>query len=345
MKNLSTVLFFFILLTFLSSSVGFAQPQWIVFDSLNSPLKNNVVLSLEHDKYDNIWIGTHYGLLKFDGFFWQLYDTSNSGLMYNELRKIVIDKHSNLWFSASHSNYPYFIKFDGINWVQTDTNQTCIEEMYHSYDFAVEENGAKWVYGKSAHPYSRIIRIDEDSCNTFKPGTLNLGLSRDFTVAPDNSFWFCTEYGTNYSGIAKYLNSNWQIHYVLISQFVIDTTNYIVWYGTPWGLEKIRFDDLFYLGNYNYPSGFSGDHPKYFYLDKNYNPWYASSIEGLFKFDRILEEYKQYSKSNSELPSDTVRAIAIDSSNNIWIGTSKGLAVLIPLILTQQFLTIMVPCQ
>ena len=318
-----------ILTLFILFSISNAQTEeWVVFDSLNSPLKTNVVLSLEHDKYANIWIGTEYGLFKFDSYFWKLYDTANSGLASNEIGKIVLDTQSNLWFSANHSYYPYFIKYDGSSWIKTDTNQTCIEQMYHNQDFAVEDNGAKWVYGKSAQPYGQIIRIDEDSCSTFSPGTLNLGLSRDYTVAPDNSFWFCTEYGTNYSGIAKYSNSSWQIHYVLISQFVIDTTNSIVWYGTPWGLEKIRFNDLSTLGSYSYPSGFGGDHPKHFYLDNNFNPWYASSIEGIFEFDHALLQYAHFSKSNSELPSDTVSAIAVDSLNNIWLGTSKGLAVL-----------------
>ena len=112
-----------IIILILFSSFTFGQTEnWIVFNTMNSPLEDNIVHIAKHDKSDNIWIGTNYGLMKYDGYFWNLYNTGNSDLPSNTVRNLVMDKHSNFWFVVNPSNYPYFLKFDGNEWVKKDTN-------------------------------------------------------------------------------------------------------------------------------------------------------------------------------------------------------------------------------
>ncbi len=59
-------------------------------------------------------------------------------------------------------------------------------------------------------------------------------------------------------------------------------------------------------------------------IDNNNNKWIAYQKIGLGKFDG--SNWTMFNPINSSLPSDTVKALAVDASNNLWIGTYKGLA-------------------
>ena len=53
---------------------------------------------------------------------------------------------------------------------------------------------------------------------------------------------------------------------------------------------------------------------------------WAGTSDGLVKIDKISSVPNFYDKSNSGLPDNDVRSIAIDGSGNVWIGTCGGLA-------------------
>lgn len=59
-------------------------------------------------------------------------------------------------------------------------------------------------------------------------------------------------------------------------------------------------------------------------IDNTGNKWVAFQKIGIGKFDGT--NWAMFNAVNSLLPSDTVNALAVDASNNIWIGTSKGVA-------------------
>lgn len=52
---------------------------------------------------------------------------------------------------------------------------------------------------------------------------------------------------------------------------------------------------------------------------------FISSI--LISFTAFSQQWTIYNQSNSSLPENTVRALAVDANNNKWIGTDNGLAV------------------
>jgi len=55
------------------------------YNRANSGLPSNLVYSVAIDGSGNKWIGTRYGLAKFDGTNWTVYNTTNSGLPNNEV--------------------------------------------------------------------------------------------------------------------------------------------------------------------------------------------------------------------------------------------------------------------
>jgi hypothetical protein len=63
-------------------------------------------------------------------------------------------------------------------------------------------------------------------------------------------------------------------------------------------------------------------------VDSSGNVWIATQWAGLVKFDGT--NWTVYTASNSGLPDNRVRTIAVDDNNDIWIGTNSGFAVFYP---------------
>ncbi len=80
MKRIQLIILFLIAAIPLFSQ----NPEWINYNTSNSSLPDNRVLTIKFDTFNNKWIGTQYGgLVLFDGFDWIVYNTSNSGLPDN----------------------------------------------------------------------------------------------------------------------------------------------------------------------------------------------------------------------------------------------------------------------
>jgi ligand-binding sensor domain-containing protein len=60
--------------------------------------------------------------------------------------------------------------------------------------------------------------------------------------------------------------------------------------------------------------------------DGNNNVW-IGSLEGVSKFDG--QSWKTYTKSNSVLRSNVINALLADKQNRIWVGTPKGIYVIV----------------
>ena len=70
------------------------------YNTANSGIANNNVLSIAIDVSGNKWIGTDSGLAKFDGTNWTVYNTSNSNLPDNQIYTIAIDSKGNKWIGT-----------------------------------------------------------------------------------------------------------------------------------------------------------------------------------------------------------------------------------------------------
>ena len=61
-------------------------------------------------------------------------------------------------------------------------------------------------------------------------------------------------------------------------------------------------------------------------LDNGNELWIGAFTGGLIKLDKTTGEKTFFDHANSCLPHNDVYALAIDGSNNLWIGTWSGLA-------------------
>jgi hypothetical protein len=65
-------------------------------------------------------------------------------------------------------------------------------------------------------------------------------------------------------------------------------------------------------------------------IDKNGTKWFCSNTNGLISFNETNTKFKKitFGPDEGNLPTPDVRAIAVDTRNQLWIGTTRGLRIL-----------------
>ena len=93
--------------------------SWTVYDSLNSPLLKNKILSVAVNQ-QGVWAGTDTGLFNLDGGLWTRFTVANSGL--------ASDTAAYLYSNGGYELYIFstggFTSYDGANWQQYNTSNS-----------------------------------------------------------------------------------------------------------------------------------------------------------------------------------------------------------------------------
>lgn len=334
------------LLIFFSNLIA-AQNNWVILDSTNSPLQNNLLRVVESDSYGNIWLGTNNGLYKFDGVFWINYTTNNSQIPYDQVDNFYLDRNDNIWFMTGSSTSPYFVKYDGENWETVDSNQTCFpDSSYLSRNFVVDSYGTKWI-----NIFSNQIRYDSYGCIYFDyqdVGILTTDCLKIDLDINDNFSFISQTYEIGYlGGIARTTAAGW-LYNPLYGQyahgFTIDNEANLVWVSSSYEntnlngiLVKMTYDSLQILNIYNYFGSNQQEYRWGFLLktDLNGNIWQILydltqgrfDKLGLLKFLPSTEDWVFYDTTNSPLPSNEIMDISVDIHNNKLVATDNGLAI------------------
>lgn len=69
--------------------------DWVIYDSHNSLLPSGAVIKSIATDSTKLWVGTHGGLVSFDGTIWELY----SGLPSIIINSVFVDNNNNKWVS------------------------------------------------------------------------------------------------------------------------------------------------------------------------------------------------------------------------------------------------------
>ncbi|MGQ7947282.1 hybrid sensor histidine kinase/response regulator transcription factor [Flavobacterium sp. WC2509] len=109
-KNKNLVFLFLVICfwsLFFSTSKSLAQTKPILFNHLDvtNGLSSNSVLSINQDSTGYIWLGTKYGLNRFDGRIFKVFkkDPKNKTSISSNgfIRKLVLDNNNNMWVASS----------------------------------------------------------------------------------------------------------------------------------------------------------------------------------------------------------------------------------------------------
>jgi len=80
----------------------FNDTNWTIYNTSNSPLTDNYVVSLSLDTNRTLWIGTtQSGAFHFDGTNWVNYNSANSGLPNDFVRSFAFDHQGNVWIGTT----------------------------------------------------------------------------------------------------------------------------------------------------------------------------------------------------------------------------------------------------
>ena len=292
-------------------------PEWINYNTTNSDIPSDSIKCITIDEFGNKWIGTlDGGLAKFDGTNWTIYNTSNSDLPNNNINSIAIDKQGNKWIVTKG----FLVKFDNSYWTIYDTTNSGVQNDYF-YCLEIDELGNKWIGTLDGG----LAKFDDTNWNVYSPGEPYITIAiRSLAVDGSNNIWFKT-----YDGLTKFDGTIWTHYPAPGSGGDFDRGGGIAIdeLGNKWiGIdgELWQFDDTNWTIYTNpFPNTLTIWDIE---IDKSNSKWLTVSgfyESNLRKFNG--SDWEAIDTIGSSLSTaGALICIAIDKSDNKWIGTTEG---------------------
>lgn len=168
-----------------------------------------------------------------------------------------------------------------------------------------------------------LVRISKttDEQSFYNKANTNLPTNyiKALSIDRNNCLWLIPQSG----GLFKYDGENWQQINKANTRFPTNSFNDLafdsdnnMWLATSdYGI--IKFDGVAWK---IFKQSLKTNHVKLIEVDKNDNVWAALDQSGITKFDG--EAWTSFTTGNSEIPSDIVSSITVDSQNRLWIGAN-----------------------
>ncbi|MCF8432791.1 MAG: T9SS type A sorting domain-containing protein, partial [Melioribacteraceae bacterium] len=291
-------------------------------------IERGVVEDIIADKNGNIWclfssvkysgrIYKQSALMKYDGSTWLNLNIDSININENAIYSIALDNENNLYCGGLGE----LAKYDGNNWSHYVLPGNSSRKKILSLAFGPTDS--LWVGGSG---FSLLYRFYKGNWYSFNEQYAGYDVTSIVFDQKDN-VWISSR--SNEKGLAKRMDYGWQyfnkensaLLWPNVNFLAIDSTG-MLWCGTPFGACTFNGE------NWEYYAASSGI-PHYtinkVIEDENITKWIATEFFGLVKFDGT--NWNIYNKSNSEIPSNQINDIALDSKMNVWISTRQGLCM------------------
>jgi signal transduction histidine kinase/ligand-binding sensor domain-containing protein/DNA-binding response OmpR family regulator len=281
---------------------NFATNAYMLFekDKGPAPLNSNLVISLQQDNMDNIWICTDHGGIN-------IYNKQNNTIRYilhNDDERKSLSQNS---ITASYKDN------SGIIWLGTYKQGI---SYYH-------ENIIKFpIYKRQSSdpaslPFDDVNKFVEDGKGNIWIGTNGGGLI--YFDRANNKF-------TRFIHDANNRNS---ISNDVIVSLCIDHEQKL-WIGSYYGGLDCYINGKFthYKNDPADPNSLSDDRVWEIYEDRRNNLWIGTLNGGLNRFDREKHIFYRMQTGENSIHSNYVCAFAEDAQGSLWIGTGNGIDVL-----------------
>jgi hypothetical protein len=323
MKSLSIILLLFV-------QIAIAHTQnvnWVVYNGNNSGIIHNLVTSIVVDQQNIKWIGTQYGLSKFDGINFTNFNVSNSGLPNNYITCIAFDSQGIMWMGTYIGG---LVRFDGTNWTVYNTSNSGLTNNYISC-IAIDFQDKKWIGTGN----NGLTTFDGSNWYVYNISNSNIASNsvEDLVFDVNNHLWI----GGN-GGLSKFDGTNWSNWKSDNSGLPNNDVRCVAidlegnkWVGTTTTWQKdgvAKFDGTTWTV-YNFEnSPIPSKTIQTISIDSENTKWIGTN-GGLVKFDDV--NWTTYTTANSDIPGDIIKTIAFDDDGYVWIGDlSHGAAVLKP---------------
>lgn len=275
----------------------------------DNPAKDQLIKYIRciyQDSFDNIWIGSYYGLLlyvyKDDKFRIFTHDPSSvCTINGNIVTSITSDYEKNLWVGTEENG------LNIINLTKTIENDApvCFEQI------GMHENE----YGLSIRS---VMSIFQDRDRNLWVGTYSGGIN------------FISSFNEKFQKYQHNPYDNNTISYPKVMGLCEDK-NGNIWIGTDGaGLDFLNLQKntiINYKNNKSNPASISDNAILCAYRDHSNNLWFGTYAGGLNRFNPVSNSftvYKPDAADKNSLPVKDVRVIYEDHLFNLWIGTNGG---------------------
>ena len=325
-----------------------AQP--LVVERLNTSdgLSNNQVHYIFQDSYGFLWIGTEYGLNRYDGYNFKIFknDPGNpESINSNVIWWIVEDTERNLWISTGVGVAKYlraenkFKNYDlGLGGSQYSSLATFIDSKGNIWATVEGENLRK--YNKLADSWDEQTFVLLDSSKKY----INPGHVGEITEDINKKLWIASlRYGLMWYDESENVFRQSDIMLENEGETFTTNENYMVslysdpsgvlWIATRNGvykydpaLNKLKTIEKYItnkLSNWNDYNSIT--------QDEKGNVWIANNIHGLLRFESISDDFNRIeisgqNYSRDERSDNILTRIFCDRTGVLWIGSmTKGI--------------------
>ncbi|PKN72724.1 MAG: hypothetical protein CVU50_06195 [Candidatus Cloacimonetes bacterium HGW-Cloacimonetes-3] len=308
------------------------------FNALNSGLPDNHISCIVIDALGVKWIGTGFGVAKFDGQSWTAFNTTNSAIATDYISAIAIDEMGNKWIGGNEC----LIKFDGGTWTTYNTAATHLQNIMVT-GIVIDSEGVKWMGTipiRNEDIVSGLVSFNGESWSSYTTENSDIGgnFVSNLNMDATGKLWLCHSERTNANleiiegGLSCFDGINWTVYSSETSNLPNNNVNCITfspsgikWIGTSDGLAS--FDGTTWTV-YNAPAAmFESNAIGNISIDEQGIKWLGNGNVlddgGLIRFNGT--EWSVISPSNSGIPANMVNCLTVDAANVKWMGIDEGL--------------------
>ena len=307
------------------------MPEWMIFNTSNSPLSSNNVYNIAVDNFNNKWIAAGGEVLKISGD--DFTDFSNWTPIPDLPANVAViqaDQNGNLWM-GSGLGYPAIglIKYNGNTFTIYNTQNSPLPYNLIS-GIAVDLNNNIWIMDGMAGMTSQIYLVEFDQNNGWfqLPGNFGYETWGDLAgVDSSDNIWTASEFKLTSVNTITHQVTEWDTLY--LGQYVTEVKPdfkgniWIAGGAAGWGgLARFDGQNFTYFDYYAYSLA----------VDDQKNLWVGT--EGIINDTLKLLKYDgtnwfDFTQYNSPLPGAMdITNLEFDKNGNLWIATSdSGIAV------------------
>ncbi|WP_144392385.1 two-component regulator propeller domain-containing protein [Pleionea sediminis] len=293
LRKASYLLFFCLLvLTGIQTAHSNSYLEKLSFNHITSAegLPQNTVTSIIQDRHGFLWIGTHYGLHRYDGYEFISYNydpRDENSISSNVITAILEAPDGKIWVGTAQKGLN---KFD-------------------------PETGKFTRYTASASDFDSISHNHINALHIDKQNRLWIGTSNGLNLYQEKEENFVYIYynplddQTIPRGSVTAISSDGQ------NNLFVATTEMLSWFDTQQMTFK-RFSEP------DSPSRITE-----LFLDEDNTLWIGTQLQGLFHLNQRNNRFKQYIHNPNDkttISSNYIQTILRDSKGNLWIGTEQG---------------------
>ncbi len=299
----------------------FNGKKWTMFNSSNSALPDNHITALASQKNKTLWIGTESkGLVSYNNNVWKIYNKKNTGIPSDTIYCIAIDSKGFIWF-GSPAGLSFF---NGITVKTFDKSNSPLS--YTDIQFIkIDQNDIVWI----GSFFEDLFRFDGKSWENYKSPNFTSPNNQiqGFTLDSKNNLLVCTNIGLsvldrNKNHSYPLFNRGERISFSYSGNPFTDSLNNL-WMEMSRGYIQFIYSDSSITSINDFKK--STAVVNRVKTDSNGNKLITVDGLGYSLLPYEKDIWSVYNTSPSNLPSNKIEWIYIDSLNNKWISSNNNL--------------------